>query len=499
MTAFKKHHTAEYLQKWPRCVCSHSKQIHVIGCRRCACDRFRDVLSEKEGYPGGCMTASGIMFYPLAPRVEDVRIKDIAHQLAATNRFTGATRFPYCPTEDQRILTADLRWIPSGDMTVGTELLGFDEHLVERGSAAGRRRRYRFGQILTVQRIRRPVIRLEIANGATVKAAAEHPWLVATKQSGNQEWATAAEIATAISRGHKRYMKQFIEPWSFSPSRAAGWLAGMYDGEGHLSIADRKGCQLGLAQNQGLVLDEIVRVLNSLGFKSLRLAPKGDGRANTCVSLQMMGGWREVARLLGSVRPVRLLEKFVSSLRAGHFTKQMEGQGEPLEVVKSYKEPDEWVVGLETSTRTYICEGFGAHNSVAQHSVIVSSLMNETPMRALYGLLHDASEAYLGDVPRPLKYHPDYVFYHVAEARLQAVIYDALGLDPRGEPEDRRTVDRRVLRSEQAALMPPAAPNEDRNDVPVYPQIVFQRWTFEEARREFLGRFYWLQRQLVAG
>src|SRR5678809_1437773 len=59
--------------------------------------------------------------------------------------------------------------------------------------------------------------------------------------------------------------------------------------------------------------------------------------------------------------------------------------------------------------------------SVAQHCVHVSWLLQGTGLE-LDGLLHDASEAYLGDVTKWVKRHPSMEFYREAEQRATKVI-----------------------------------------------------------------------------
>lgn len=59
--------------------------------------------------------------------------------------------------------------------------------------------------------------------------------------------------------------------------------------------------------------------------------------------------------------------------------------------------------------------------SVAQHSVYVSRLCEEDPCMAL---LHDASEAYLGDVTKWLKATDEFAAYRKAEDRIQTQIYE---------------------------------------------------------------------------
>ncbi len=124
--------------------------------------------------------------------------------------------------------------------------------------------------------------------------------------------------------------------------------------------------------------------------------------------------------------------------------------------------------------------------SVAQHSVLVSHLV---PLEdALWGLLHDASEAYLVDLPRPVKRSPGVgPAYRVAEGAVTDAICDHFGL-PRQEPESVKLADNRVLLAEARDLMskPPIAWQET-GVKPMRSKIV--PWSPGLARAQFLSRF----------
>ena len=86
--------------------------------------------------------------------------------------------------------------------------------------------------------------------------------------------------------------------------------------------------------------------------------------------------------------------------------------------------------------------------SVAEHSVLVSRLVPSH--EALAALLHDASEAYLGDVSRPLKsLLPE---YRIIEARVTEVIERRFSLGSCATPAI-KSADRRMLVAEQRQAM----------------------------------------------
>jgi hypothetical protein len=101
---------------------------------------------------------------------------------------------------------------------------------------------------------------------------------------------------------------------------------------------------------------------------------------------------------------------------------------------------------------------FGGHcrvfYSVAQHSVIVSQLVEQNGggvEDAFAALMHDATEAYLGDMPHPLKHRsPLGAAFKAAEDDLERAISDRFRVKP-DVPEIKR-VDRALLAAERRAF-----------------------------------------------
>jgi hypothetical protein len=98
--------------------------------------------------------------------------------------------------------------------------------------------------------------------------------------------------------------------------------------------------------------------------------------------------------------------------------------------------------------------------SVAEHSVRVSWLLIERhpdrPDLHLWGLLHDASEAYLVDLPRPLKQLPGLgEAYLAVERAVMAAVCQRWGLAAEMPPEVRHADDVLLATERRYLLSPP--------------------------------------------
>lgn len=135
---------------------------------------------------------------------------------------------------------------------------------------------------------------------------------------------------------------------------------------------------------------------------------------------------------------------------------------------------------------------FGGHTkipyTVAEHSLLVMAILkvqghDETVQ--LQGLMHDAAEAYMGDVPTPIKVMwPE---YSQAEGRLLHVIFDKMGI-PWWTDEQRRVVhdaDQMALHVEARVLMP--------LKVWKVPEVDFELILQAHMAKGKLGMRYWYE------
>lgn len=109
---------------------------------------------------------------------------------------------------------------------------------------------------------------------------------------------------------------------------------------------------------------------------------------------------------------------------------------------------------------------------------------------ARYALLHDASEAYLTDIPRPLKHLPEFQFYRDAEKHLQEMIYIKFGLNPI-EPKAVKKADWDMLCEEAMSpkIMSPLHPDWYARCKPL---LGFSTLTPQRAEEIFLNKFNYL-------
>lgn len=118
------------------------------------------------------------------------------------------------------------------------------------------------------------------------------------------------------------------------------------------------------------------------------------------------------------------------------------------------------------------------HYSVAQHSIVLSRIVPSS--LAFYALLHDAAEAYVHDVVRPLKplYRIGGHSFDTVEARILEVILLRYGLGPR-VPSAVMIADSDLTRRELHGLLHQCN----------HPVFACEFWTWQEAETAFLSRF----------
>lgn len=135
---------------------------------------------------------------------------------------------------------------------------------------------------------------------------------------------------------------------------------------------------------------------------------------------------------------------------------------------------------------------------VAEHSVHIADWLHHNghgPVIALWGLLHDAGEAYLPDIIRPIKVQPEMAHMRGIEANVMAAVCEKFGLDPT-EPAIVKHADSRILLDERDALMSPVPAPWNVPGEPLGVEI--EGWWPSVAKDAFLAAFWRYNRDAKA-
>lgn len=262
----------------------------------------------------------------------------------------------YCLDSNTKILGGDLIWKRLGDFSIGDEVVAFDEY----PESKWKFRKLRWTNIVSMNRIVLPCYRLTFADGRSIICSYQHKWLGFTPHAKDYVW----KMTGKMKEGFR--VIDFGLPWDVENTREAGYLAGVYDGEGWIRTTqkisasgnrDRHGYSIGFSQNLGEIFDNVFKWVTNRGFKVAK--PRVAGK-RTCWLFEIKTAY-DCLRFLGQIRPSRLVINGVKRFN-GMAIGKYHGS---CEVISKEWLGDREVIAVETGTHTLFAEGLFSHNSGA--------------------------------------------------------------------------------------------------------------------------------------
>lgn len=145
-------------------------------------------------------------------------------------RMANGTYFKgYCVAPETRLLTADLRYIPAGEIEPGTKLAGFEKE------RAPYRRHYRTAIAESAEIIKQPCYRLILDDDTRIICSDEHQWLTQYSGKTQAKWLMTKNLRVHTGRYSNSRILRLFDLWKPNTSYAAGYLAAAFDGESHRS------------------------------------------------------------------------------------------------------------------------------------------------------------------------------------------------------------------------------------------------------------------------
>lgn len=287
----------------------------------------------------------------------------LLRRLHNRNIVLKARQLGYCLDPATRVLTADLRWVPIASLQPGDEVVAVDEHP---HGGKGSSRKMRTATVEAAAEVHRMAYRITFDDGREVVCTDRHPWLSRSPSQVHWDWRS---IVPREGQGAKKRLKVgsqvrwVTRPWE-DGNMEDGWFGGMLDGEGSMS-KDSHTPGVSVSQREGQAWDRLVDYAESRGYHACiecdgAERPSKFGRAP--VPKLAFGRMDELFRLIGQTRPTRFVGRRFWEGRFLPGRRNGENVGVAT-IVKIEPVGMQTMIDLQTSTGTYIAEGFVSHNT----------------------------------------------------------------------------------------------------------------------------------------
>lgn len=271
-----------------------------------------------------------------------------------------------CLDPDTRVLTADFEWKRIEDIRIGEDIVSIDEDYPSvKANGYWNARKMRPAVVENRIEVFEHCIRIGLANGKHLMATPTHRFLCKKKGYVEAVWRKSNQIAIGDS------VRTICDTWE-EPTYEDGWFGGILDGEGTIRPKERAGCELSVSQVFGPVYDRIRRYLqnNGITFREEvdnRKAGETSKFGNKPVGRMVVGRMGDLFKLVGKTKPSRW------GRHEWWHGKELPGRDGSgwSEIVSLELLPPRRMVDLQTSTKTFIAEGFVSHNSTMTEGLIL--------------------------------------------------------------------------------------------------------------------------------
>lgn len=280
--------------------------------------------------------------------LHDLQLEKMGFEVYPYQRIVEIDGIWYCLHPDHEVMLSDMTYKRLGDVEEGEELCGFEEHVSD-----GNSRKYAKSLVEKVTHDEAYLYEVKCTDGAVFHCTGDHLWLVKTIGTG-YIWKTTKELRPDIDRPMK--VNTVTHP---DTSYEAGYLGGVFDGEGHVYQYKNAGKQGGLTvrftQKDNELLEKARRCLDKLDVQYSVHKCERDGLCNIII----LGSTADKISFLIKVGAQRLLNK-IEPESLGRLRKPFNSEEVFIESVEDYGVDE--IVRIQTSTSTMIVDGFAHHN-----------------------------------------------------------------------------------------------------------------------------------------